>query len=79
MNSEAIGRKKELLIKYLEDLKLYENFSFAEFMKNHYSVERLLELLVMVSSDTVFHLLSKRCEEIPTTYRTAFLRAGEIS
>jgi len=79
MNSEVINRKKELLLKYLEDLRLYENCTFEEFMKNHYSIERLLELLVMVSNDIIFHLLSKRGEEIPTTYRTAYLRAGEIS
>ena len=79
MTSEVFIRKKELLINYLNDLKEYKNCSYEEFMKNHYAIERLLELLVSVSTDIIFHLLSQRGEEIPTTYRTAFLRAGEIS
>jgi uncharacterized protein YutE (UPF0331/DUF86 family) len=78
MTSEVIYRKKELLIKYIEDLKTYENYSYEEFLKDHYSVERILELLVAVSSDIVFHLISQKEEEMPTTYRTAFLRAGEL-
>ena len=79
MNSEVIHRKKELLVKYLGDLKKYENCTFDEFMKDHYTIERLIELLVAVSSDIIFHLLSKNGEDMPTTYRTAFLRAGEVS
>jgi len=76
---EVFNRKKELLIRYLDDLKKYENYSYQQFMENHYSIERLLELIIMVSSDIVFHLLSEKGEEIPTTYRTAFLKAGELS
>lgn len=79
MTSEVFIRKKELLINYLNDLKEYKNYSYEEFMENHYAIERLLELLVSVSTDIIFHLLTQRGEEIPTTYRTAFLRAGEIS
>ena len=79
MTIEVFNRKKELLIKYLDDLKKYENYSYQQFMENHYSVERLLELIIIVASDILFHLLSKKDEEIPTTYRTAFLRAGELS
>jgi len=79
MTSEVVARKKELLIRYIKDLKAYENCSFEEFMENHYSVERIIELLVAVSSDIIFHLISQKQEEIPTTYRTAFLRAGELS
>lgn len=79
MNSAVMARKKELLIKYIKDLKAHENCSFEEFMEDHYSVERIIELLVAVSSDIIFHLISQKEEEIPTTYRTAFLRAGELS
>jgi len=79
MTAEVVSRKKELLIKYIDDLKTYEKCSFEEFMEHHYAVERLIELLVAVSSDIIFHLISQKEEEIPTTYRTAFLRAGELS
>lgn len=79
MTTEVIFRKKELLIKYIEDFISYENYSYEEFVQDHYAVERILELLVVVSSDIVFHLIAQKVEEIPTTYRTAFLRAGELS
>jgi uncharacterized protein YutE (UPF0331/DUF86 family) len=79
MTSEVFNRKREFLVKYLTDFKKYEHSTYEQFLADHYAVERLFELLVSVSSDILFHLLSERGEEIPTTYRTAFLRAGEIS
>jgi len=79
MTIDVFNRKKEFLAKYLEDLKEYENVTFEEFMAEHYAVERLLELLVRVSRDLIFHLLSEKNEEIPTSYKSAFLRAGEVS
>lgn len=79
MTLEVIIRKKEFLARYLEDLKKYESYSFKEFMEDHYAIERLLELLVTVSCDIIFHLLTEKGEETPLSYRTAFLRAGEIS
>jgi uncharacterized protein YutE (UPF0331/DUF86 family) len=79
MTIAVLNRKKAFLINYLEDLQKFENVTFEEFMDNHYAIERLFELLVGVSCDIIFHLLNERGEETPTTYRTAFLRAGEIA
>jgi uncharacterized protein YutE (UPF0331/DUF86 family) len=79
VTSEVLNRKKEMLIKYLEDLKVYQDSTYNEFIKNHYAIERILELLVIVSCDIIFHLISQQEHEIPTTYRTAFLRAGELN
>lgn len=78
MSPEVFNRKRELLIKYLEDFKIYKDIDFDGFLKVHYTVERLFELLVTVCCDIILHLLSSKNEEIPTTYRTIFLRAGEL-
>lgn len=72
MSPEVVKRKLELLIKYLEDLKKFKVISYEEFMENHYTVERILELLVITSSDLIFHLLAKKKEPIPSSYSVAF-------
>ena len=78
MSPEVVRKKLAALSIYLSDLKIHENASFDEFMKRHYEVERLLELLLMTASDVVFHLLTAKGEPAPSSYRTAFLQAGEI-
>lgn len=45
-------------------------------MKNHYEVERILELLIETSSDLIFHELSKKVST-PDSYREAFIAAGK--
>jgi uncharacterized protein YutE (UPF0331/DUF86 family) len=77
MSPEVVRKKLAALIIYLNDLKIHENASFDEFMKKHYEVERLLELLLMTASDIVFHLLTAEGESAPSSYRAAFLQAGE--
>ena len=47
-------------------------------MEKHYEIERILELLIMTASDVIFHILSVQGEAVPISYRTAFLRAGEM-
>jgi uncharacterized protein YutE (UPF0331/DUF86 family) len=47
-------------------------------MEKHYEIERLLELLVITASDIVFHLISSKGEAVPSSYKAAFLRAGEM-
>ena len=79
MTIEVFNRKKEFLIKYLDDLKKYEDYSYQQFLEDHYSVERILELIIIIASDIVFHLLSEKGEDIPSTYRSAFLKAGELA
>lgn len=78
MSPDVVNKKLVSLITYLKDLQQYKDITFDEFMKRHYEIERLLELLVITASDITFHLLSARGEHVPTSYRTAFLRAGEI-
>jgi hypothetical protein len=62
MSPEVVRKKLAALRIYLNDLKVHENASFDEFMRRHFEVERLLELLLMTASDIVFHLLTARGE-----------------
>ena len=78
MSPEVVERKLALIAGYLRDLQPYEGASFEVFMQRHYEVERLLELLLIAASDIVFHLISgKKDEPVPSSYRAAFLRAGQ--
>jgi uncharacterized protein YutE (UPF0331/DUF86 family) len=47
-------------------------------MKWHYEIERILELLIMTASDIVRQQLAQRGEPARSSYRGAFLRAGEV-
>jgi len=78
MSPDVVNKKLVSMTIYLNDLLPYKNVSFDEFMKKHYEIERLLELLVMTASDIIFHLISAKEEPIPSSYKAAFLRAGEM-
>ena len=78
MSPEVLNKKLSLMTMYLNDLMPYKDISFENFMEKHYEIERLLELLVMTASDIVFHLISAKVEPVPTSYKAAFLRAGEM-
>lgn len=79
MSPHIVKSKTEQLTLLLDDLRAYESISYEEFLdKEHYAVERLLELLVITSSDALIHVLSIAGEETPMTLRTTFLRAGEL-
>ena len=79
MSPEVIFRKLAAMGRYLEDLSTHRHDSFAQFMAEHYKIERLIELLVMCASDIAFHVLSLKGELPPGSYRAAFLRLGEMS
>jgi uncharacterized protein YutE (UPF0331/DUF86 family) len=78
MSPDVVNKKLVSMTIYLNDLLPYKDISFDEFMKKHYEIERLLELLVMTASDIIFHLISAKGEPIPSSYKAAFLRAGEM-
>lgn len=78
MSPEVVAKKFDSMATYLNDLMPYKEISFDKFLEKHYEIERLLELLIMTAGDIIFHLLSAKGETAPISYRTAFLRAGEI-
>jgi uncharacterized protein YutE (UPF0331/DUF86 family) len=78
MSPEVIRKKLISMTTYLNDLIPYKDVTFDKFMEKHYEIERLLELLVITASDIVFHLISSKGEAVPSSYKAAFLRAGEM-
>jgi uncharacterized protein YutE (UPF0331/DUF86 family) len=79
MSPEVVKRKLAAIAAYCGDLRRHEGISFDEFMRRHYEIERILELIIMNASDIVLHLLAQRGEPAPASYRAAFLRAGEVA
>ncbi len=75
MSREVLARKLARLRRLVEDLRAFEHASQAEIEAHHYAVERILELLVMVASDLLFHMLAERGLS-PGSYREAFKQAG---
>jgi len=78
MSPEVKIRKIALLLKYIDDLSKHKTISFENYLKNHYEIERLLELLVETASDLTMHILTIKDDSVPTNYRSSFLRLGEI-
>jgi uncharacterized protein YutE (UPF0331/DUF86 family) len=78
MSPEVVVRKLTRMAQYLEELRPYRECPYEAFWADHYKIERLIELLVMAASDIVVHLLDSRGEPAPVSYRSAFLRAGEV-
>lgn len=78
MSPEILARKLSLITGYLQDLQNVYSKNYTDYLKNHYAIERLIEVLVMAAVDVLFHLYSLREEPPPISYSTAFLRAGEL-
>lgn len=76
MAPEVLVRKLAYLRKLLADLEIYREATPAEVMEDHYVVERILELLVVVASDILFHLLAEQ-DVHPGSYRETFQLAGQ--
>jgi uncharacterized protein YutE (UPF0331/DUF86 family) len=77
MSPEVTRRKLAILAGYADDLKKYADLGFAEYLENHYAVERILELMVITATDLLFHLFAERGEAEPPSYSAAFRHAGE--
>lgn len=79
MSSLISENKLEQMTRYLEKFQKFENITYEEFEAGmNFSVERLLELLVINASDILLNLFAQLKEDMPTTLKTTFLRAGEL-
>jgi hypothetical protein len=65
---EVLLRKLTYLRQLLADLALFEGATVDEVQADHYTVERLFELLVVTASDILFHELAKQ-DLTPDSYR----------
>lgn len=74
MAYEVFLRKLIYLRRLITDLAPYQEAPQQVIQSEHYKIERIFELLVVVASDILFHLLAE--EDITaTTYRSAFEEA----
>lgn len=79
MSPEIIKEKIGRIFEYLQVLKKYQNISYEDFLEDHhFTIERILELLVTTASDILMHKMALGQESLPTTLRATFLRAGEL-
>jgi uncharacterized protein YutE (UPF0331/DUF86 family) len=72
---EVLLRKLTYLRQLLADLAPFEGATLDEVRAEHYTVERLFELLVMAASDILFHELAER-GLTPDSYRGTFKMAA---
>jgi uncharacterized protein YutE (UPF0331/DUF86 family) len=75
MPREVLLRKLAYVRRLLHDLGAFAEASQSEIEVQHYTVERIIELLVAVMSDLLFHMLAERGLQ-PASYRDAFRQAG---
>lgn len=78
MTPEVVTRKLAKISQYVEELAPYRDCSFDAFWRDHYKIERIIELFIAAALDIIVHLLEVRGEPPPVSYRAAFLRAGEM-
>jgi len=76
MAPEVLLRKLDYLRQLLTDLTPYENASLADVINDHYKIERIFELLVVVATDILNHLLAER-GLVASTYRETYQLAAE--
>jgi uncharacterized protein YutE (UPF0331/DUF86 family) len=78
MSPQVIRNKLIKFNEYLIQFKKFKGCSYNSFWKEHLKFERLFEILIMIATDIIFHTISLKNESPPTTYRTSFLKAGEL-
>lgn len=76
MARDVLLRKLAYLRQLLRDLAPLAQMSRDEIEAQHYTVERILELLVGAAADLTFHILAER-GLTPTSYRESFRLAAQ--
>lgn len=76
VDRDVLLRKLAYLRRLLHDLAPFERMSRAEIEAHHYTIERILELLVGAAADLLFHILAER-GQAPASYRDAFRLAAQ--
>jgi len=69
---EVIGRKRAFFRQYLRDLAAYAALDTPGRRREHYAIERLLQLLCESAADLSLQLLKADCQVPPGSYREIF-------
>ncbi len=72
-SNEVLRRKQERLGQFLTDLALYADRPPEEQRREHYAIERLLQLLCEASADIGLQLLRRHGYRMASSYREVFL------
>lgn len=72
MSPEVINSKLELLVEVLNDLKKHVNANSKELVKNHYEIERQVQLCVDISVSIARRIISNKKEISPSSARGVF-------
>ncbi|MBO0349387.1 DUF86 domain-containing protein [Phormidium pseudopriestleyi FRX01] len=79
MDPLLVGRRLELIAKYLETLREFQSvtrYDFLNTFRDQVAVERLLELMIQSALDINKHILVSRYQVHPKTNESCFLEAG---
>lgn len=82
LDRETLERKLGFLSRYVRDLGAYALLDEAGRRREHYAIERLLQLLCESAADIALQFLKARGETLPASYReifTALERAGALA
>lgn len=72
IDNEVIHRKLAYLRRFIADLTEYARLDDGERRREHYAIERLLQLLCESSADIGLQFLKARRDALPTSYREIF-------
>jgi uncharacterized protein YutE (UPF0331/DUF86 family) len=70
--TETLERKLGFLNRYIRDLAGYASLDSDGRLREHYAVERLLQLLCESAADIGLQFLKARGDTLPTSYREIF-------
>ncbi len=76
-SSEIMQRKLDMLRQFLLDLEQYAALEPREQRRDHYAIERLLQLLCESSADIGLQLLRRNGHRLAASYREVFLTLRE--
>ncbi|MFE8035440.1 type VII toxin-antitoxin system HepT family RNase toxin [Thiohalocapsa marina] len=68
----VIERKLGYLNRYLRDLSVYADLDQSARLREHYAIERLLQLLCECAADIALQRLKSAKDTLPTSYRETF-------
>ncbi len=67
-----IARKRAMLEQFITDLRTYESLTMGERRREHYAIERLLQLLCEASADIGLQLLRAKGYRLAGSYQEVF-------
>jgi uncharacterized protein YutE (UPF0331/DUF86 family) len=72
--TDALERKLGFLNRYIADLGVYVGSDDAVRLRDHYTIERLLQLLCESAADIALQFLKRDGDTLPASYREVFSR-----